>query len=325
MKMKRKIQRLGIETSAMGLGCWAIGGPFFMDGKADGWGDVDDAQSVRAIHCALDLGVNFFDTSDAYGTGHSEWVLGSALAGRREGVVIATKFGFTYDEAKKELQGTDVSPEYIRWACEQSLRRLDTDYIDLYQLHCGASPGEVEAILDTLDELVAAGYIRAYAWSTDSPEDAALFAPRPNCVAVQHEMNVLHDNPAMLALCEAENLASINRTPLAYGFLSGKFTADTLISENDFRGAGHEWVRYFEGGRPKASFLEMLDKVREVLTSDGRSLVQGALGWLWARSECTIPIPGFKTVEQVEENARAMQYGPLTKSQVEEINSLKSG
>ena len=320
--MKRKIPRSGMEVSALGLGCWAIGGPFIMDGKADGWGHVDDAESIRAIHCALDLGINFFDTADAYGTGHSERVLGQALAGRREQAVIATKFGFTYDEAKKELLGTNVSPEYISWACEQSLRRLGTDYIDLYQLHCGASPEEVEAILDTLENLMAAGKIRAYAWSTDSHEEAALFAGRPGCIAVQHELNVLHDTPAMLALCEAEKLASINRTPLAYGFLSGKFTADTVISADDFRGAGHEWVSYFEQGRPKSSFLEMLDNLRQVLTSDGRSLVQGALAWLWARSDHTIPIPGFKTAKQVEENARAMQYGPLTKSQMEEISSI---
>lgn len=320
--MKRKIPRSDIEVSALGLGCWAIGGPFRLDGKADGWGNVDDAESIRAIHCALDLGINFFDTADVYGTGHSEKVLGQALSGRRDQAVIATKFGFTYDEAKKEVQGTNVSPEYIRWACEQSLRRLDTDYIDLYQLHCGAKPGEVEAVLDTLDELRDAGKICAYAWSTDNPVEAALFVRRPGCVAVQHELNVLHDNPAMLALCEAEKLASINRTPLAYGFLSGKFTAETVISTDDFRGAGHAWVRYFEQGRPKPSFLELLDNVRQVLTGDGRSLVQGALAWLWGRSEYTIPIPGFKTVKQVEENARAMQYGPLTASQMAEIGSI---
>jgi aryl-alcohol dehydrogenase-like predicted oxidoreductase len=322
MNMKRKIQRLGIEVSAMGLGCWAIGGPFMMDGKPDGWGNVDDAESIRAIHRALDLGVNFFDTADAYGTGHSERVLAKALAGRRDHVLIATKFGFTYNEARKELTGTNISPEYIRWACEQSLTRLNTDYIDLYQLHCGASPGEVEAILDTLDKLVSEGKIRAYGWSTDDAKDAALFATRPNCVAVQHLLNVFSDNPEMIALCESENLASINRTPLAFGFLSGKFTADSIISKDDVRGAGHEWVDYFEDGRPKSSFLDMLGNVREVLTGDGRTLVQGALGWLWARSENTIPIPGFKTVKQVEENAKAMQYGPLSKSQVEEINVL---
>lgn len=115
--MKRKIPRSDVEVSALGLGCWAIGGPFRLDGRADGWGNVDDAESIRAIHCALDLGIHFFDTADAYGTGHSERVLGQALSGRREQAVIATKFGFTYDEAKKELLGTNVSPDYIRWAC----------------------------------------------------------------------------------------------------------------------------------------------------------------------------------------------------------------
>ncbi|MBN2503346.1 MAG: aldo/keto reductase, partial [Anaerolineales bacterium] len=303
-------------------GCWAIGGPFFLNGIPDGWGNVDDDESIRAIHCALDLGVNFFDTADAYGTGHSEHVLAKALAGRRGQVVLATKFGFTYNEATKELLGTDVSPDYIRWACTQSLKRLDTDYIDLYQLHCGATPTETEAVLDTLDELVAAGKIRSYAWSTDDPAAAALFAARPNCTAVQHELNLFNPNPNMLALCKAENLASVNRTPLAFGLLTGKFDAATKISKDDFRGAGHEWVRYFADGRPKPEFLDMLANLREILTSDGRSLVQGALGWLWALSDKTIPIPGFKTVNQVAENCAAMQHGPLNADQMAQIETI---
>ncbi|MCC5618732.1 aldo/keto reductase, partial [Nostoc sp. CHAB 5836] len=111
----RPIGRSGIKASAIGLGCWAIGGPFLFDGKNDGWGDVDDAQSTRAIELALDLGGTLFDSADAYGTGHSETVLGQALAGRRTEAVIATKFGFTYDETAKTLHTPDVSPAYIDW------------------------------------------------------------------------------------------------------------------------------------------------------------------------------------------------------------------
>ena len=105
----RTLGRSGIEVSPLGMGCWAIGGHFLLDGKPDGWGNVDDAESIRAIHLALDSGVNFFDTSDAYGTGHSERVLSKALEGRREQAVIATKFGFTYNEATRELLETNVT------------------------------------------------------------------------------------------------------------------------------------------------------------------------------------------------------------------------
>jgi aryl-alcohol dehydrogenase-like predicted oxidoreductase len=133
----RKLGRTGPEVSAIGLGCWAIGGPFIFEGKPDGWGTVDDAESIRAINRAVDLGVTLFDTADAYGTGHSERVLGRALRGRRDDVVIATKFGYTYDESRRTITGTDVSAGYIRRACAASLVRLGTDYIDLYQLHVG--------------------------------------------------------------------------------------------------------------------------------------------------------------------------------------------
>ncbi len=306
----------------MGLGCWAIGGHFTLEGKPDGWGNIDDAESIWAIHAALDLGINLFDTADVYGTGHSERILGKALAGRREQVVVATKFGFVYNETTKEVAGSNVKPEYVRWACDQSLRRLGTDYIDIYQLHCGVEQDEIEPLLDTLDELVQAGKIRAYAPSSTDIELARRFAVRPNCASIQHELSMFADHPAMLELCETEGLASLNSAPLAYGFLTGKFNADSRLSPDDFRAAGHVWVRYFEDGRPKQTFLDRLDRVKAILTSDGRSLVQGALGWIWGRSERTLPIPGFKTVKQVQENAKAMEYGPLSQSQLDEINRL---
>src|SRR5262249_9761620 len=131
----RQLGRSGLQVSAMGLGCWAIGGPFWFGASPSGWGEVDDAESIRAIHRGLELGITFFDTSDVYGAGHSEHILGQALAGRRSQVVIATKFANTFDETTRQATGVDTSPAYIRRACEASLRRLRTDYIDLYQFH----------------------------------------------------------------------------------------------------------------------------------------------------------------------------------------------
>jgi aryl-alcohol dehydrogenase-like predicted oxidoreductase len=319
----RPLGRTGVEVSALGLGCWAIGGPFTAFGRPDGWGAIDDEQSIRAVHRALDLGVTFFDTADAYGTGHSERVLRRALAGRRDQAVIATKFGYTYDEERRDLTGTDPSPAYIRRACEASLARLGTDYIDLYQLHVGEVPAEQAlTIRSALEDLVAAGLIRAYGWSTDDVANAELFAAGPNCAAVQHGLNVFDDAPEMLAACERLGLASINRSPLAMGLLTGKFSAGSQLPADDVRGARWEWLGWFVDGRPSPELLAKLEGVREILTSDGRTLTQGALAWIWGRSEQTIPIPGFKNLAQVEENAGALAFGPLRPAQVAEIDGL---
>lgn len=316
----RKLGRSGIEVSPLGMGCWAIGGLWkWLDGQG-GWGEVDDTESIRAVHAALDAGVNFFDTAANYGTGHSERILGQALAGRRSQAVIATKFGFKVNEVEKQVRFHDHPDDVlktVRTDCEASLRRLGTDYIDLYQLHVWDYPLEPAAELrETLEALVAEGKIRAYGWSTDSVEAAAVFAQGAHCTAIQHDLNVVLDAPAMLALCDQHNLASVNRSPLARGALSGKYTKETVFPENDVR--RDEWSRnhFF------APTLEKLESLREILTSGGRTLSQGALAWIWARSPKTVPIPGIRTVAQATENAGAMALGPLNPDQMREIERL---
>ncbi len=321
--MQRTLGRSGIRVSALGLGCWAIGGPFVMDGRPDGWGAVDDAESIRAIHTAMDYGVSFFDTADAYGIGHSEQVLGRAIAGRRGDVVISTKFGYLGNEATKTLHGTCLDAGYIKRACEASLKRLGTDYIDLYFLHVWEiGLPDIDPVCDALDALVQNGKIRSYGWSTDLVNGAGLFARRSACAAVQHNLNVFDDAPAMLDLCDRENLASVNRGPLAMGMLTGKFAAGSRLSADDVRGAGHGWVPYFQDGTPRPEFLKKLDGVRDVLTSGGRTLAQGALAWVWGRSGRTVPIPGFKTARQAKENAAAMAFGPLSEEQMRQIHGI---
>ena len=322
--MKRKFDKSGLEVSALGLGCWAIGGPFWAGETPLGWGEVDDAESIRAIHRGLDLGVTFFDTANVYGAGHSERVLARALAGRRNQVVIATKFNALFDEETRQVTGSDTSPAGIRQACEGSLRRLETDYIDVYLFHDnGFPPEKAQPVRDTLEALVKEGKIRTYGWSTDFPKSAEFFAQGEHCAAIEVELNVLDDNPAILDICEKHNLAAINRGPLAMGLLTGKYAAGTGVSIDDVRGQkSPEWMKYFKDGQANPEFLEKIAAVREILTSNGRTLAQGALAWLWARSETNIPIPGFRTVKQVEENAKAMQFGPLTQAQVEEIDAL---
>lgn len=325
--MEKKSIGSSLRVSPLGFGGWAIGGPFWLDGLPDGWGDIHDAESIRAIETALERGINFIDTADAYGTGHSEEIIGQALRGRRQDAVVATKFGFTYDAASRNVfTKIDVSPGYIRSACQASLRRLATDYIDLYQIHPGEfSVEQLDAAIDALERLKQEGLIREYGWSTANTACAEQFARRSSGAAIQHPFNVLSNDSAMVELCERHGLSSINNSPLAMGLLSGKFTASSNLPAEDVRGSNHEWVLYFKDGKPKAEYLAKLDAVREILTSGGRSLVQGALAWIWGESACTIPIPGLKNVKQVEEAAEAISYGPLTPEQMNEIELILRG
>jgi len=284
---------------------------------------VDDDESVRAIRRALDLGVTFFDTADAYGTGHSEEVLGRAVAGVRDRVVIATKFGYVPDPSTRALVGTDTSPGYARRALEASLRRLDTDYVDLYQLHVGSIPAEeVDDLFATLDDLRREGMIRAYGWSTGEAGLIRAAAGRWPLASVQHELNVLHERPDLLAVAADHQLATIANMPLAMGLLSGKYDSASALSRQDVRGSGHAWVRYFVDGRPDPALLARLAAVREVLTSGGRTLVQGALGWVMGRAGHTVAIPGFKNLAQAEENAGAIGFGPLDPAVMRQIDEL---
>lgn len=328
--MTRVLGGSGIKVSALGMGCWPIGGNFTFCGKADGYGGVDDRESKRAILRALELGCNFFDTSDVYGTGHSEGLLGAALKGRRSEVVLATKFGFVFDPVKRDAPGDyDISEKYARKACEASLKRLQTDYIDFYQIHAGElKKEELQPVIGVLDRLKAEGKIREYGWSTGNPELAGIFAEKSNGVGFQFGYNIFKNSKTerdMIELCEKHNYAGIVNSPLAMGFLSGSFHADSKIGPGDVRGSGYDWVPYFIDGRPRREFLIKLEAVREILTSKGRSLVQGAIAWVWAQNARLIPIPGFKDAKQAEENVNAMRFGPLTRDQLEQIDSILSG
>jgi aryl-alcohol dehydrogenase-like predicted oxidoreductase len=321
--MKRVLGRSGVEVSALGMGCWAIGGPWDMDGNPAGWGKVDDDESIAALHAAFDHGITFYDTAANYGAGHSERIVGRAFADRRDKVVLATKFGYQVDEAAKEVSGYDGNAERgdvlsrLRDDCEASLGRLGTDYIDLYQLHVNTYDLALAAgVRDGLEELVAEGKIRFYAWSTDFPERLRVFAQGEHCTAVQVNMSVIHDAPDILAVCDEFNLASINRGPLAMGMLTGKYGRDATWAADDVRTRPWFQKDFFQ------KTLDNLPKIQDVLTSGGRTLAQGALAWLWGRSEHNIPIPGIRTVWQAEENAGAMRFGPLTPVQMAEIENL---
>ncbi|WP_433550942.1 aldo/keto reductase [Micromonospora zamorensis] len=322
MTTTRTLGRSGIEVSAIGMGCWAIGGPLWGDGgQPFGWGEVNDDESIRTIHRALELGVTLFDTASNYGAGHSERILGLALAGRRDSAVIATKFGNVSEEVTRRALGTDASPAFAVRSLEDSLRRLATDHVDLYQLHLNDLPVPAALdLVDTLEALVDQGKIRAYGWSTDDPASAESFAAAgPHCAAIQHDESVLRDNVAVLAVCDSHDLASLNRGPLAMGLLTGSTRA---VGTDDVRGRAPEWLEWFTDGRPTPRWAARVEQVRAALTADGRTLAQGALGWLLARSPRTVPIPGLRTVAQAEENLATLTLGPLSAETYAEVERL---
>jgi aryl-alcohol dehydrogenase-like predicted oxidoreductase len=317
---KRRLGRSNLEVSALGLGCWAMGGAWTYDNEPAGWGKVDDADSIRAIHYALDAGVNFFDTAANYGCGHSERILGQAIAGRRDRVIIATKFGYVIDEKSRIVTRNDVEVvKRIRQECEDSLHRLKTDYIDLYQFHKDDyDPGKAAEVRDLLETLVEEGKIRWYGWSTINPEGAQVFAQGPHCTAVQHWMNMGTDMPEMLAVCDRYDQASIIRSPLGSGNMTGKFNSDSTFPEDDWR---RDW------NSPSEFLIQRRQRVAAVgkffaETGDARTQAQIALAWIWTRSDRTIPIPGFKTVAQVKENIQAMEFGLLHKDQMMKIDEI---
>jgi aryl-alcohol dehydrogenase-like predicted oxidoreductase len=282
---------------------------------------VDDDESIRAIQRALELGITLFDTADAYGAGHSERVLGRALAAHRDEVVISTKFGLQFDEATQTGGGADASPAYVRRACEASLRRLGTDRIDLYLLHNGVDDRAAAAVVvDVLEELVAEGKVRFYGSAVETPEIAEALADGPHCVAVQQQLNVFGANDQALALCEERGLAALARSPLAMGLLSGKYRpGGPMPAADDVRRDTPHWDYFDDHAFP--TWSARVDAIREALTSDGRTLVQGALAWIWARSPVAIPIPGFRTAAQIEENAGALAAGPLDPSAMAAVDA----
>jgi aryl-alcohol dehydrogenase-like predicted oxidoreductase len=312
----------GQTIPALGLGCWAIGGPFFSGETPLGWGEVDDAQSIAAIRRAADLGIRFFDTAQAYGAGHSESVLGEALRTMPD-VLVGTKVGVGMDTKTKQLSGNDIAPAAIEASVDASLKRLQRERIDLIHLHLNSLPiSEAGPVFDTLGALRAKGKIDAFGWSTDYPDRAAAFASLPGFVSVQHAMNVFFKASSLLPVIEEQALISINRSPLAMGLLSGKYVPGAVMNKGDIRSQTMDWMGYFKDGTVAPDYARQLDAVRGLLQTDGRTLVQGAIGWLWARSERTLPIPGFRTAAQVEDLAGALEKGPLPPSVMDEIERV---
>ena len=306
----------------VGMGCWAIGGPTWAGDTPVGYAHTDDDESRRAIEAAWQAGVRIYDTAAGYGAGHSEALLGEVL-GNRDGSVIITKFGPLIDREHKQIIGQDISPAAIRTSALASLERLRRDRIDVLLCHVNMMDiADVPAVFDTLETLRAEGVVGSYGWSTDFPERLDAAAGYPGFSTVEHGMNVFFDAPTISGVAERHGVAQVIRSPLAMGLLTGKFHAGQRLGSDDVRSNTFDWLDYFKGGVVSQEHLDRLDRLRDLLTVGGRSLGQGALCWLLAKSPALIPVPGARSAEQVIENAAAMELGPLPAATMAEIESV---
>jgi len=299
----------GLSFSVVGFGCWATGG-------ADIWNGSTDDDSVATIRAALELGITFFDVAPVYGYGHAEEVLGRALRGHRDEVILASKCGLRWEPGETATRN-DLSPASIRWEIEGSLRRLGTDHIDLYQMHWPDPATPVEESMATLVDLQRQGKIRHIGVSNFSAaltERAAAVAP---VASYQGLYNMLEHNPTsyhnipleyrtrreILPLVEREGMAFLPYSPLFQGLLTDAFKRDGNFDEHDARAANPKL-----GGEAFAAYFEIAQELREVAVQSGHPLSQLAINWLVAQDAVTSVIAGGQRPAQVVENAGAATW-----------------
>ncbi len=317
--LKRKLKGSKKAVSPLGMGCFGLGGPFMRsDGVYLAYGKVNDEESIKTVHRAIELGINLFDTADIYGVGRSEKVLGEALKEYRDDVVIATKFGNVFEEGNPHTPSKkNTNREYIRNAIVSSMKRLQTDFIDIYQLHSSQhDPDDARRVQIILEDLVQEGIIGGYGWSTDDPKRMEQFAKGENCNSAQFALNITLQNKPMIQLCEENNLIGLLRSPLASGILTGKYNETTEIAvDHMLAGVDFSQERY-------KRINKTLQELKQIMEQDGRTIIQAQLGYLMGIGKNTIPIPGAKTIDQIEENARTLEFGPLSSDLVKKIDDL---
>lgn len=237
--------------------------------------------------------------------------------------MVITKIGKPIDEDKRQFVDADFGPSDVIPAIDACRRRLDRDKIDVMLLHLNTHPIEdASAVFDAMDQAVEAGKIASYGWSTDFTENVLAMAQRPQFKVVEHSMNVFVDVPNIQKATHDNDLLALLRSPLAMGLLSGKYDENTQIPSNDIRSRKMAWMPYYKDGRVAADMLDTLNAVRDLLMTDGRTLVQGALSWLWGKNPNNVPVPGARTVAQIQGIAGALEKGPLPADIMAEIETL---
>jgi aryl-alcohol dehydrogenase-like predicted oxidoreductase len=290
----RQLGRVGPVVSAIGLGCMPMSGVY---------GNTNDDEGIAAIHRALDLGINLLDTADAYGNGQNEELVGRAIRGRRDEVVLATKFGILRDSQGRPA-GINGRPEYVREACEQSLRRLGVETIDLYQQHRVDPDTPIEETVGALSTLVAEGKVRFIGLSEALAPDLRRAAAVHPVSSLQSEYSLLERGVEgeILDTCEELGIGFLPFAPLVRGVLAGSLTPATALDENDLR-LGDRFPRV--GPEHLEANAALAEVVHEIAAAHDASAAQVALAWLLSRRDWIVPIPGTKRASYIEDNAKA--------------------
>ncbi|MCF2869816.1 aldo/keto reductase [Octadecabacter sp. G9-8] len=314
--------KISSDTPRLGLGCWPLSGPFYQGNRALGYANADPAESLRALDAAYANGIRIFDTAAVYGAGKGERLVGASIAQKPDTTIIS-KIGLKFDEDSEQLIGPDSDPANVMAAIDACLARLNCDHIDLMLLHQNELPVEDAApLFDAMEAARQAGKIGTFGWSTDFPDSVAAMAPRDGFSAVEHAMHVFLPASDVRKEIENNGLISLARSPLAMGLLSGKYGASTKLAQDDVRTGDEDYNDYYVDGRANPKYLDQIATVRDLLQTGGRSLVQGALGWVMAAGGTTVPLPGARTVAQVEENAKALVHGPLPDQIIADIEAV---